>query len=187
MWTIFQNGYGLNGFLRGKLHTQNTHPRIYTNSNSNFWELIAGISINDASGITIWGINNADQNGGFRIRAKDGTNRNDLIGYPDGELYWGGHDLAGSTIVAKSISGNGYIKYVSGLIIQWGYSVSSETSEAITFPISFTISSPRVIAVPISGKADYVDYRNEIRGTGQTKFYINKSTAFRSFWFAIGY
>jgi len=46
---------------------------------------------------------------------------------------------------------------------------------------------PRVIAIPTSGKADYVDYRNEIRGNTQTTFYLNKSAAFSSNWIAIGY
>lgn len=54
-----------------------------------------------------------------------------------GTLKHGGHDLAGSAIVAESLSETGYIKYANGLIIQWGRkNISSEQN--ITFPISFT-------------------------------------------------
>lgn len=35
-------------------------------------------------------------------------------------LTWNGNDLAGSAIVAKSLVPNGYIKYASGLLFQWG-------------------------------------------------------------------
>lgn len=41
-------------------------------------------------------------------------------------LTWNGNDLTGSAIVAKSLANNGYIKYASGLIIQWGRRKYSE-------------------------------------------------------------
>ena len=65
-----------------------------------------------------------------------------------GTLKHGCNDLAGSAIVAKSISwGNGYIKYASGLIIQWGrfFTDTSPSGSTVKYPISFT-KEPKVIA-----------------------------------------
>ena len=55
-----------------------------------------------------------------------------------GTLKHGNNDLAGSGIVAKSMIGTGgYIKYASGLIIQFGhYSNVPSTETVITYPIS---------------------------------------------------
>ena len=66
-----------------------------------------------------------------------------------GTLKHGGNDLAGSAIVAKSIGewGIGYIKYASGLIIQWGrfFSSTSPNGSTVNYPISFT-KEPKVLA-----------------------------------------
>ena len=56
-------------------------------------------------------------------------------------LTWNGDDLAGSAIVAKSLGINGYVKYASGLTIQWeqGEIASFSNNVAtIYFPINFT-------------------------------------------------
>lgn len=45
--------------------------------------------------------------------------------------------LQQDAIVAKSISANGYIKYVSGLLIQWGWKGVTRTETVVTFPITF--------------------------------------------------
>ena len=54
-------------------------------------------------------------------------------------LTWNGNDLAGSAIVAKSIGESGYIKYASGLIIQWGIVGNPHhiTGMEVKFPITF--------------------------------------------------
>ena len=55
-------------------------------------------------------------------------------------LTWNGNDLAGSAIVAKSLGPIGYIKYASGLIIQWtgAWGIPTGTTEKkVNFPISF--------------------------------------------------
>lgn len=54
-------------------------------------------------------------------------------------LTWNGNDLAGSAIVAKSIREIGYIKYASGLIIQWGNvgNPNQTTGMEVKFPITF--------------------------------------------------
>lgn len=67
-------------------------------------------------------------------------------------LTWNGNDLGSSAIVAKSIGLSGYIKYASGLIMQWGRTDTSQMSESgsgrqveINLPISFSSGAgPRV-------------------------------------------
>ena len=67
-------------------------------------------------------------------------------------LTWNGNDLAGSAIVAKSLNQDGYIKYASGLIIQWGihYFPSgaqiTKGSLECMFPISFSKKTLGVVA-----------------------------------------
>lgn len=61
-------------------------------------------------------------------------------------LTWNGNDLAGAAIVAKSLGTNGYVKYASGLIIQWKngkFATFSNGKTRISFPISFS-QSPSV-------------------------------------------
>ena len=80
--------------------------------------------------------------GAFILGANDGNNINyALMGRIDGSLNWHGNDLAGSAIVAKSIGTNGYIKYASVLILQWGmyegnFSVDGYSSHTISWPLS---------------------------------------------------
>lgn len=78
-----------------------------------------------------------------------------------GTLKHENNDLAGSAIVAESLGTNGYIKYASGLIIQWGSSGSiNDSSEGleITFPIQFHTEVFTLVANSSTG--------------GTAKFYI---------------
>ena len=58
-----------------------------------------------------------------------------------GTMKHGANDLAGSAIVAKSLGTSGYVKYASGLIVQWGHlnqvTFNDEGKYDYTFPISF--------------------------------------------------
>ena len=64
-----------------------------------------------------------------------------------GTMKHGANDLAGSAIVAKSLDASGYVKYASGLIIQWGrfFSTTSRNGSTVNYPISFT-KEPKVLA-----------------------------------------
>ncbi len=70
-----------------------------------------------------------------------------LMGRKDNTLRWVRSDgtqtdLSGAAIVAKSLDANGYIRYASGLILQWGHIKSNESnlipagSKEITLPVS---------------------------------------------------
>ena len=80
----------------------------------------------------------SNNNGTFALKANNGSVYANLVGRPNGALTWAGNDLAGSAIVAKSLGANGYIKYASGFIIQWGYaSTDANGTKTVTLPISY--------------------------------------------------
>lgn len=98
--------------------------------------------------------------------------------------------LLNEAIVAYSINSNGYIKYASGLIIQWGYTrgVSADSTETITFPISFTAHS-RIVAIAATDNdtaaAPYIHVTEKI--LTNVTFKITNSNAIQIDWIAIGY
>lgn len=123
---------------------------------------------------------NADIQGGFDLSTNLGNDHPEgnhkLKGRADGTLVWRGNDLAGSAIVSKSISTNGYITYASGLILQWGYSNAITNGSNIYYPISFPIYSLNVVT---SAGVITSTYSN-------SSFKVDDAT--RGFsWFAIGY
>ena len=74
-----------------------------------------------------------------------------------GTLKHGNNDLAGGAIVAKSFGMTGYIKFASGLIIQFGHSEATSTGAVITYPISMpafqSISVEQIDSGLIGGKS----------------------------------
>jgi hypothetical protein len=100
-------------------------------------------------------------------------------------LTWNGNDLGGSAIVAQNIARIGYIKYASGLILQWGFNNMStgETQKTFSFNINFT-SNP-TIAITKYGTSSGSTYAAEVY---PSNFKLICSTAGTSFhWIAIGY
>ena len=51
-------------------------------------------------------------------------------------------------IAAQSLTGNGYVKLASGLIIQWGVSGSVSGQERVTFPTPFPNAFLQAVATP---------------------------------------
>ena len=88
-------------------------------------------------------------------------------------------------IVAKSLGTNGYIKYASGLIMQWGRALIAISSTQITFPVSFSNTNYIIICTPYreSGEMPVVVTRDYATGLcyGQASI----ETYIR--WLAIGY
>jgi hypothetical protein len=85
-------------------------------------------------------------------------------------LTFNANDLAGSAIVAKSLGTNGYIKYASGLILQWGVDAGISTTEkTIAYPIAFSTYG----SVVAFGYACYV----ELRGNSTTEFTVKSNSS----------
>jgi len=109
---------------------------------------------NTSGGITgatlvLAGKDRTADSGDFFLQAynKETSTIKQLHGMGTGELGWAGNDLAGSAIVAKSLGANGYIKYASGLILQWGEeNVVQNTLQKINLPITI----PNIICSAIA-------------------------------------
>ena len=89
---------------------------------------------------------------------------------------------AGAVVTAKSFGANGYVKYSSGLIIQWG-SVDLGINN-ITFPTAFSNENAIVCPVAYYNSASQIAYY-DLTTTG-CKIYPNRSD-YSVRWFAIGY
>ena len=86
-------------------------------------------------------------------------------------------------VVEKSLTQNGYIKYASKLLLQWGYATAKSNITA-AFNISFTYC-PIVISCIDSPSVNNYQVINSV---STNNFTINRSTDVKgSFWFAIGY
>lgn len=92
-------------------------------------------------------------------------------------------------IVAKSLGLNGYIKYASGLILQWGHEpstsfVDSNTGKYITYPISFSSFSTSNVVASIDKNTSTVMEASVSKGT--TGFTLYRSQLCSINWLAMG-
>ena len=87
-----------------------------------------------------------------------------LTGTPNGELIWDNTNLGGAAIVAQSFGLNGYIKYASGLILQWGsYATPSGTYVTeYTLPVPFNISFANYCRVVCSCSSDSINNQTAV-------------------------
>ena len=131
--------------------------------------------------------------GTFELEASNGNEYNcSLTGFPNGKLYWNNTDLAGTAIVAKSISSTGYIKYVSGLILQWGNSnmPANSTMVQVTFPISFPVAFGTSLVTQYSDRtAGFYNFISNKSDLTRMNIQMNAATknTITFNWFAIGY
>lgn len=111
-----------------------------------YFELLGAQSFVGGPSIQMYGNSYTKQShltGVMRI----GCSNHSLYLCPDGRVMWDNTDIGGSGIVAKMLGETGYIKYASGLIIQWGTSRAPEGNiSRILFPIAFTTTKYIVVA-----------------------------------------
>lgn len=157
-------------------------------------QILAGTSYENGTTLslnTVKNIENSSQKYDFSIATgqnSDTATRKHFTGFSDGRLLWNDNDVAGSAIVAKSLDANGYIKYASGLIVQWGKLDFSATSKWQAFPITYT-QIPIVISSLAGAGAEIIISCDCLSPTGFT-CYANKITAGGTNhvrWLAIGY
>jgi hypothetical protein len=112
---------------------------LFTTNDNGGIVLRGGTGYRKGALLALFGKDNTNA-GRFMLSADNGTNGIDLIGQTDTSLIWDGNDLAGSAIVAKSLGANGYIKYASGLIVQWGRknTVLNKGFQDVPLSISFS-------------------------------------------------
>lgn len=123
VWTVSQSLSVLGGTIFNRIMAK----RDVTNSGLT---LIGADDYVNGAYINLYGKDSSTPSN-FQITARNGSTQTDMIGKPTGQLTWGANDLAGSAIVAKSLGTNGYIKYASGLIVQWGVDAVSNLTKTI--------------------------------------------------------
>lgn len=123
--------------------------------------------------------------GNFILEAATEDTNIKLIGKPNGELTWNSNDLAGSSIVAKSLGTNGYVKYASGLIIQWGRVIITGGSGEGSYNINFT-QNPTIAATNY-GEVTGRTYAVGNISTSKFNVYCSATGSITFFWIAIGY
>ena len=87
--------------------------------------------------------------GGFQLFAKDGINESDLVGKPDGGLFWKGKEIE-----RVESSGANYIRYANGIQICWGNAA---------IPIG-TVTTTVNLPVPYKAKESFVSVANYYDG-----------------------
>ena len=95
-------------------------------------------------------------------------------------------------VVSKIFAGNGYIKYTSGLILQWGAVQTNEFGTAtIAFPILFTSTNYTITATPGDNTPRSISLVGKtVSGIDVFRSYatpVLEGIAGPAFWFAIGY
>jgi hypothetical protein len=90
---------------------------------------------------------------------------------------------------AQALNSNGYIKFVGGMILQWGaVAVNSDSTTSISFPTSFPTACRQVVAVSAtSANSQYLN-GGAVTGfstTAFTLFIYGPASTWR--WFAVGY
>lgn len=117
---------------------------------------------------------------GFYIDENDG-NALKLTNPTYSANHWG----SVTAMVGQNLSGDGYVKYNNGLIIQWGYKVASASGSTITFPTPFLTTNYKIVGSFLAnvGRGDQVLPEFYNYTTTGCSFKSQQSFA----WIAIGY
>jgi hypothetical protein len=149
--------------------------------------LIGASSANNGARAEFYGKDVTGYAGWFALFTANPTKG--LFGTPDGQLLWNSNSLDKAAVVAFNPSANGYVKYASGLVIQWGYDGESWSARPVAFPISFT-SWVSPLVIPETSTTDYSATIYSVSTTGFT-VNITKNGIYPDnigfYWIAIGY
>ena len=172
-----------------------TGDRLKRDVNDSSLILFGGEGYNYGAELILYGKDDVPSGGRCILLANNGTEESRIIMTPQGDIVLNKQpsnmttELGGASIVAKSLGGNCYIKYASGLIIQWGIiNISANINSInVNFPISFSNNQYCAMAINIyNGPAYYT-----IEKPSQSSTTIHQSTTFSGItiinWFAIGY
>lgn len=91
--------------------------------------------------------------------------------------------------VASSLTQNGYIRFLDGLIIQWGYKSPAGSGGSVTFPLAFPSgNAPFAInATVIANSGNFLISINSSPAPSATTFNYDSTTSTPAFyWIAIG-
>lgn len=92
----------------------------------------------------------------------------------------------GTTVPAKSLATNGYVKMANGLIIQWGFAACGTVANAtVTFPISFPTASLSIVATRDFSVASW-PWAVTAKSVSNFTLRNNSSLSGNFYWIAIG-
>lgn len=169
---------------------QNHINQIRCAYDDGYFEIVGAQSFVAGASIQMYGNNYTKQphlTGVMRI----GCHNHSLFLCPDGRMMWDSTDIGASGVVAKMLGQTGYIKYASGLIIQWGTSgVPQNHISAITFPVAFSTLSYVVMGIAALGNDDGGERAIGLRSQSKTyhgcEFYTARADSPSAYYFAIG-
>ena len=140
--------------------------------------------------------NDTGKNGVYELIAENDAGYFRLEGHQDGYLHLQSaqydYDLGSNAIVARDLKQNGYIKFVSGEIRQWGLTYNflvGETYKDITLPLSFVNGFFSVVAIQQGAPTNGV-MGCEVLGPSQFRIYRADSQYSNNsgcYWLAIGH
>lgn len=194
-----ENGVALKETYFPKSGGELSGNTIRRNVNDSYFQINGASQASKGAFVCLYGSERSENAGEFRLTARKVDSDTEvaatLAGYPNAELKWNSNDLAGSAIVAKSLGANGYVKYASGLIIQWG---KTQTDRAyFAFPIGFSSPNRTVTAMVVPDGSNEFGVavtemgglQNDRWGTGLMAHNISTHQAVikTARWLAIGY
>lgn len=92
---------------------------------------------------------------------------------------------AGAVVKSKSLANNGYVKFSSGLIIQWGLALNGNVT---TFPTPFTSATSWAITTGYCGAGSTDKMWGQIHSRNNTSFdWVAADSSEEMYWIAIGY
>lgn len=165
------------GAMTGTDIMRNTQDSRLTIYGGNSW---------NSGAITLNG-KNTDNGGSILFHSQNATKESNLVLSANGILSLNSNSLDKSAVVAESLGTNGYRKYASGLIEQWGVLnfMENDTTKSITFPIAFTTNA-WIYATAASTNANIITVTKNTNSVG-TIYRANHSGTCAVNWFAIGY
>jgi hypothetical protein len=129
-------------------------------------------SVNDTymfNNAASWGINGVD--GGIGILYTRST----------GKFSYGGFTLPAQTGIS------GFSTLPNGMIMQWGYSSSSNAGVTVTFPQSFTSAASYAVTTGINGTTSLSVYPIIIQNINAGQFVARQAAGDGFYWIAMGY
>ena len=117
----------------------------------------------------------------------NGTTSQFLRSDGDGSFTWASPST--NPYTAQALNSNGYIKFVGGMILQWGaVAVNSNSTTSVSFPTSFPTACRQVVVTTATTENTAYVNGGAVTGfstTAFTLFIFYKASTWR--WFAVGY
>lgn len=120
---------------------------LYKTNKTSSLRLNASNDGKDGARLVLCGKDNKGYPAEFNLCANDGTSDVQLIGKANGQLFWNKTEIERVNSV-----GFNYIRFESGIQIEWDNYVASSKKENVNFPMPF--KNPPIMSVTLNGNAN---------------------------------